>query len=153
MALWLHVAHAHLPAVWIGNWQILASFLHCSADTCYVGPARTRTCPQLSRLPTGQTRSQMSGQTLDNPVTWQEERKRVRERKYDKNRKIKIRMKMPDATHRDFKWLWLTLLGSIPFTCRSWSRLHWDLRTKAEEPSNCFTFVIEISAGFLLVTE
>lgn len=46
----------------------------------------------------------------------------------------------------------LTLLGSMPLTCRSWSSVHCDLLTKAEDPWNCFTFVRDTWAGFLFVT-
>lgn len=45
-----------------------------------------------------------------------------------------------------------TLLGSMPFTCRSWSIVHCDLFTKAEEPWNCFTLVMDTWDGFLFVT-
>lgn len=167
-----YVTLAHLPAVWIGSWQTLVFFLHCGAGMCCVGPAQTCTCHQLSRLPTGQKRSQRSGQTLDNPVTWQGQSKRVGYKQYEKNRKINRKWTIMTlgessfgtAEHKNGQdaqchqqglsmTMSLTLLGSMPFTCRSWSRLHWDLLTKEEEPSNCFTFVIEISVGFLLVTE
>lgn len=46
----------------------------------------------------------------------------------------------------------LTLLESMPLTCRSCSIVHCDLLTKAEDPWNCFTFVMDTWDGFLFVT-
>lgn len=40
----------------------------------------------------------------------------------------------------------------MPLTCRSWSSVHCDLLTKAEDPWNCFTLVRDTWAGFLFVT-
>lgn len=45
-----------------------------------------------------------------------------------------------------------TLLGSMPLTCRNCSIVHCDLLTKAEDPWNCFTFVMDTFDGFLFVT-
>ncbi|TNN54642.1 hypothetical protein EYF80_035123 [Liparis tanakae] len=37
----------------------------------------------------------------------------------------------------------------MPLTCCSWLMLHWDLFTKAEDPWNCFTLVMDTWDGFL----
>lgn len=46
----------------------------------------------------------------------------------------------------------LTLLESMPLTCRSCSIVHCDLLTKADDPWNCFTLVMDTWDGFLFVT-
>lgn len=46
----------------------------------------------------------------------------------------------------------LTLLESMPLTCRSCSIVHCDLLTKVDDPWNCFTFVMDTWDGFLFVT-
>lgn len=40
----------------------------------------------------------------------------------------------------------------MPFTWRSCSSIHCDLRTNDVEPSNCLTFVMDACVGFLFVT-
>lgn len=46
----------------------------------------------------------------------------------------------------------LTLLESMPLTCRSCSIVHCDLLMKADDPWNCFTLVMDTWDGFLFVT-
>lgn len=54
--------------------------------------------------------------------------------------------------YRRLKGMKLTLLESIPLTCRSCSIVHCDLLTKADDPWNCLTLVMDTWDGFLFVT-
>ncbi len=58
---------SHLPAVWLGSWWTPVFFRGWTADMCDAGSGQTRTSLQLNPQSTGQTRSQMSSQTLGNP--------------------------------------------------------------------------------------
>ncbi len=58
---------SHLPAVWLGSWWTPVFFRGWTADMCDAGSGQTRTSLQMNPQSTGQTRSQISSQTLGNP--------------------------------------------------------------------------------------
>ncbi len=133
---------SHLPAVWLGSWWTPVFFRGWTADMCDAGSGQTRTSLQMNPQSTGQTRSQMSSQTLGNPGHF-----------LDEERQSKVNgIKQNTASQGERARRLLTRTESTPLTCRSWLMGHWDLLTKDEEPSNCFTFVRNTCAGFWLVT-
>lgn len=141
---WVKVEQqSYPPAVWTGSWWTLVSVPSSSAGRCGGESGWRCTSLQLNQHSTGQTRFQTSGRTLDSPG-----RENTSEEQ-NTNSSARIHPKTSLGCTNSHQ---ITLLGSMPLTCRSWSSVHCDLLVKEEDPWNCFTLVRDTWAGFLFVT-